>query len=160
MPRSAVRRSPWPTGPGLLREGKAALESAARVIEKAQKAQEAMDRAHPAMSNPGSWQRPVGPLTKEDIEAQSRHQQKVNDFQENYAARERISRQWTDNIDNVFADSTEVMKKIHGEPDPPPPTKTGNGRARLGHDPGIPQGPAQRPATRGPDGPDGPDRPA
>ncbi len=126
----------------LLLEGKAALDSAARVIDKAEKAQKAMDRMHPVTDDPGSWTRPVGPLTKEDLEAQSRHQQKVNEFQENYAARERISRQWTENIDNVFADSTEVMKKIHGEPDPipppPPDDKTGPGAVTT---PGSPQGP-------------------
>src|SRR5688572_20417909 len=40
---------------GLLREGKAALESAAEVIEKAARARDAMDKEHPAGTNPGTW---------------------------------------------------------------------------------------------------------
>ncbi|HWM75645.1 MAG TPA: hypothetical protein VNQ53_17990 [Nocardioides sp.] len=129
---------------GLLREGKAALESAAQVIEKAAKARDAMDKAHPAGTNPGSWNRPVGPLTEEDLDAQRKHQAKVNEYQENAAARERISQQWTQNIDNVFADSTEVMKKIHGEPDPEPPKKTGEGKpGSINPTKGIPQGPGE-----------------
>ena len=127
---------------GLLREGKAALESAANVIEKAVKAQEAMDKAHPQASNPGSWTRPVGPLTEEDLDAQRKHQAKVNEFQENAAARERISRQWTQNIDDVFSDSTEVMKKIHGEPDPEKPGPGDDGKpGSINPTKGTPQGP-------------------
>ena len=129
---------------GLLREGKAALESAANVIEKAVKAQEAMDKAHPQTSNPGSWTRPVGPLTEEDLDAQRKHQAKVNEFQENAAARERISRQWTQNIDDVFADSTEVMKKIHGEPDPEKPGPGDDGKpGSINPTKGTPQGPGE-----------------
>jgi len=128
---------------GLLREGSGALQSAARVIEKAQKARDAMDKAHPATSDPGSWKRPVGPLTKEDLEAQTKHQQRVKDYQEAYAARERISQQWAQNIDDVFADSTEVMKKIHGEPDPvePPDDDDRVGPGRIDPTTGSPQGP-------------------
>ena len=128
----------------LLLEGRAALDSAARVIEKAEKARKAMDAQHPASDNPGSWKRPVGPLTEEDLKAQQRHQQKVNDFQENYAARERISQQWSDNIDNIFADSTEVMKKIHGEPDPIIEKKKETGGPGS-VTPGTPQGPRNIP---------------
>ncbi len=124
----------------LLLDGRAALDSAARVIEKAEKARKAMDAQHPATDNPGSWKRPVGPLSVEDLKAQQRHQQKVNDFQENYAARERISQQWADNMDTIFADSTEVMKQIHGEPEPVIEKKKeteGPGSVT----PGTPQGP-------------------
>ena len=129
---------------GLLREGRAALESAAQVIEKAAKAREAMDNQHPAGTNPGSWNRPVGPLTEEDLDAQRKHQAKVNEYQENAAARERISQQWTENIDNVYADSTEVMKKIHGEPDPEPPKGTDEGKpGSINPTRGTPQGPGE-----------------
>ncbi|HET9421258.1 MAG TPA: hypothetical protein VFO49_08985 [Nocardioides sp.] len=139
---------------GLLREGKAALESAAQVIEKAVKAQQAMDNDHPAGTNPGTWNRPVGPLTEEDLDAQRKHQAKVNEYQENAAARERISQQWTENIDNVFADSTEVMKKIHGEPDPEPPKGTDEGKpGSINPTRGIPQGPGES-DPRDPDGSD------
>ena len=136
----------------LLREGKAALESAAEVLHKAGKARDSMDQQHPAGSNPGPWSRPVGPLTEEDLDAQRKHQAKVNDYQENYAARERISQQWTQNIENVFADSTEVMKKIHGEPDPEPPKGTDEGKpGSINPTRGTPQGPGEDDHTGDPD---------
>jgi hypothetical protein len=153
---AAFRRTSKSVGEraGLLREGKAALESAAQVIEKAVKAQQTMDQQHPAGTNPGTWNRPVGPLTEEDLEAQRKHQARVNEYQENYAARERISQQWTENIDNVFADSTEVMKKIHGEPDPEPPQRTGEGKpGSIIPTRGRPQGPGETDTDpRDPDG--------
>ena len=136
----------------LLREGKAALESAAEVLHKAGKARDSMDQQHPAGSNPGPWSRPVGPLTEEDLDAQRKHQAKVNEYQENYAARERISQQWTQNIENVFADSTEMMKKIHGEPDPEPPKGTDEGKpGSINPTRGTPQGPGEDDHTRDPD---------
>jgi hypothetical protein len=143
---AAFRRTSTAMGEraALLREGDAALQSAATVIDKAEKAKEAMDKSHPATSDPGSWKRPTGPLTEEDLKAQSRHQQRVNDYQEAYAARERISRQWSQNIDNVFEDSTEVMKKIHGEQErevPPPWPPVDDKHVPIDPTTGSPQGP-------------------
>ena len=133
---------------GLLREGKAALESAALVIEKAVKAQQTMDKEHPSGTNPGTWTRPVGPLTEEDLDAQRKHQAKVNEYQENYAsagadlpAVDREHRQRVRGLDRGHEEDPRRARPraAHGhrrgqarldQPDQGPPAGTGGDRHR------------------------------
>lgn len=101
----------------VLRKGSMALGDASQVLLEAETAKVQMDQRHPTMDAPAPYQKPVGQPTEEDLQEQTRHQRKVQAYQETYAARERISQEWASRIDEVFLHSIQVMKQIHGEPD-------------------------------------------
>lgn len=102
-----------------LNRGSEALAVAANALVAARVGESEMNRYHPQKPHPGSYTPPPGPLDHQDLLDQQEHQQGVNDYQTSFDTRENIARQLVDRIDTDFQASTETMKSIHGEPDPP-----------------------------------------
>lgn len=98
-----------------LRRGGAALTTAASGIVKASVGQTDMNRELPQAPHPGPYKPPVD----DDVTATGTYKSDMEAYQTSFQDREERARQLADALDLDFQGSTEVMKSIHGEPDPP-----------------------------------------
>ena len=80
-----------------------------------------------------------GPSTPEDVQARKQYDSDKASYDAAYAERERKAQAAADHMDTVFTRSTETMKQVHGEPDPPatdPRKQTTSGPGGAGSSPG------------------------
>lgn len=102
-----------------LARGGVALQQAANAIATARAEQQYLD-AHP-LTEPAPYVPGPGPRTDQDIAKEAAAQQAHNDYAAAYADQEARAKAKADHMDQVYAESTAVMKQIHGVPDREPP---------------------------------------
>ena len=100
--------------------GHGALVDAARVIEDARSAHQALGGEKPAPT----YTPHADPGSKAGIKAHNAFLAKQAAFEADQQHRERVCQQQADHMDRTFAKSSAVMKQIHGEK---PPATTGGG---------------------------------
>lgn len=69
------------------------------------------------------------PASEAGIQHEKKFQADLDAFQAKAAHREEVARQQNEKLDKTFRESTETMKKIHGQPDPEPETTSYPGGA-------------------------------
>jgi hypothetical protein len=108
-----------------LEEGRTALIDAHTAIITARQDRVALDADNPGLTAPGDFRPDPEKSPEENQTARGLHQGAVNDYWDRYARREAEARRIADSLDTKYADSVEVMKRIHGETEPTvyPPTK-------------------------------------
>uniref|UniRef100_UPI001FAA9BCD hypothetical protein n=1 Tax=Nocardioides sp. SR21 TaxID=2919501 RepID=UPI001FAA9BCD len=130
-----------------LLRGSAALQAASDVIRQARQEQATLDAD--TRQQPGEYQKPVGQPTEADLQKEAANKQAHAAYDAWQADQERRAQIQADRMDTVFGHSTQVMKDIHGVPDPEPPAGgpgggsdgPGGGNAPApAHGPGAPAG--------------------
>jgi hypothetical protein len=102
-----------------LSNGSMALQRAADAMASARAEQRYLDD-HP-LTEPTPYVPGPGPRTDEDIAKEAAATQAQNDYAAAYADQEARAKAKADHMDQVYAESTAVMKQIHGVPDREPP---------------------------------------
>lgn len=139
-----------------LMRGSGALQAASDVIRQARQEKTALDGD--TRQPPGEYQKPVGQPTEADLQKEAANKQAHAAYDAWYADQERRAQIQADRMDQVFGRSTQVMKDIHGMPDPEPPTG-GPGGGSGGPGGGSAPGPASSPGAAGGGGPRSPQPP-
>jgi hypothetical protein len=115
---------------------KAAAERASDRAEEADKAATALSSARNAMikasddltnlpvvmDDPGSFSGDPAKTEKENLDAETKHNNKVKEYNAQQNARETAARAAVEQMTQSYAESREVMKEIHGQPDPEVPS--------------------------------------
>ena len=103
-----------------MRRAAAAIAQAKEAMASAQQALDDMEREP---RRPGAFTPNPSQSSKQQLKAEARHGQRMRDYNTKMAEREERSRAALQDLDMTYADSSETMKQIHGEPDPPPPVR-------------------------------------
>jgi hypothetical protein len=101
----------------VLLHGSQALRGASAALQKA-KDEEAKLRDIPV---PTAYRAPLGNPTDEELHQQAQSKAREQQAASALADQEAKARAEADRLDAELARSTDTMKQIHGEPDPPPP---------------------------------------
>lgn len=102
-----------------LSTGSMALQRAADAMAAARAEQQYLDD-HP-LTEPAPYVPGPGPRTDEDIAKEAAAKQAQDNYAAAYADQEARAKAKADHMDQVYAESTAVMKQIHGVPDREPP---------------------------------------
>lgn len=106
-----------------LARGAEALSNASNALIKARVGQTDMNRDLPQEPHPGPYVPPVD----DDVTAKGTYKGELEAYETSFHAREERARQLADALDTDFQASTDTMKSIHGEPDPPIQNGGGDG---------------------------------
>jgi hypothetical protein len=107
-----------------------ALVAALDVIAEAERLRDRFDAA--PLAEPTRPAPSPGPSTPEDVAAKKQYDSRKAGYDAAHADREAQAAAAADRMDLVFADSTETMKRIHGEPDPTPQHHQADGPGATG----------------------------
>ena len=111
-----------------------ALVAALDVIAQAESLRDSFDAT--PLSEPTRPTASPGPSTPEDVAARKQYDSHKASYDAAYADRETRAAATAERMDTVFAESTETMKQIHGDPDPAPqPTQDSGGTGSTGSTP-------------------------
>lgn len=105
---------------GLIREGLAALESAATTIEQVRTQRDCIDTdpATAPLPDPGSFSDDPEWDEETRMAERGKHDASVSAFQDREALREQRAREIAEQFDRRYDEPIAVMKRIHGIPDP------------------------------------------
>lgn len=101
-----------------LREGHQALVRAETVMEDARREYERLGAEGTGPTKPSGF---ADPQSEAALNAEARYAAEHAAFVAEQERRERVAKQWADQMDVVFVESADKMREIHGEPPPPPP---------------------------------------
>ncbi len=107
-----------------------ALVAALDVIAEAERLRDRFDAA--PLTEPSRPTPSPGPSTPEDVAARKQYDSRKAGYDAAHADREAQAAATADRMDLVFADSTQTMKRIHGDPDPVPQHQQADGPGGTG----------------------------